>query len=113
LVRVALIKREAIPFVETSMHGQFESPLNRHRRTSQQTTIEFLLLPIFLAVVLVALMILQPNAATWIAEAAQAEFVGDAPFLLPPTQLAQPNAEPHSVTSAWIARVQTAWRGQR
>jgi hypothetical protein len=95
------------------MHGQFEGPLKRDRRTSQPTAIQFLVLPIFLAVVLVALMVLQPNAATWIAEAAQAEFVGDAPSVLPPTQLAQPAAEPHSVASDWIARVQTAWRGQR
>ena len=95
------------------MHGQFESPAKRDNRASQHTAIEFLVLPIFVVVALVLLMLVQPNAATWIANAVQAEFVGDAPSVPPPTQFAQPAAEPHSVTAEWIARVQTAWRGQR
>lgn len=113
LVGFALIKRGAIPFVENSMHGQFERPAKNDSRGSRRTAIEFLALPVLAAIVLVAIMIMQPNAATWIAEAVQAEFAGDAPSVPPPTQLAQPAVEPHSGTSDWIARVQTAWRGQR
>jgi hypothetical protein len=95
------------------MHGRFGKPDKNESRVSKDVGVGFLVLPIFVAIVLVALMIIQPNTPTWIAEAVQAEFVGDTPSELSPTQFAQPAAEPHSMTSGWISRVQTAWRGQR
>ena len=95
------------------MHGTFERPYDRESRVRRSAETSFLILPIFLVIVAVALMIVQPNTSNWIAEAVQAEFVGDTPSELSPTQLAQPAAEARFVTSDWISRVQTAWRGQR
>jgi hypothetical protein len=99
--------------MEASMHGTFERPYDRESRVRRSAGTSFLILPIFLVIVVVALTIVQPNTSNWIAEAVQAEFVGDTPSELSPTQLAQPAAEPRSTTSDWISRVQTAWRGQR
>jgi hypothetical protein len=95
------------------MHGRFDRPDKNDSRVAKDIGIGFLVLPIFVAIVLVTLMIIQPNTPTWIAEAVQAEFVGDTPSEPSPTQFAQPAAGPRSMTSGWISRVQTAWRGQR
>ena len=97
------------------MHGGFEKPGKSEHRISRETGIGFLVLPIMIAIVVVTLSILRPSPSNWIAEAVQAEFMGEG-FVPPgqsPTELAQPVGEPHSSTSGWIVRVQTAWRGQR
>jgi hypothetical protein len=101
--------------METSMHGQFEKPGRSDRRVSRDTGVGFLILPIVIVIVLVVLAVIQPTGSNWIAEAVQAEFIGDT-LALPdqsPRQLAQPATEPHSGAADWIARIQTAYRGQR
>jgi len=95
------------------MHGTIERPYDRESRVRRSAGTSFLILPIFLVIVVVALMIIQPNTSTWIAEAVQAEFVGGTPSELSPMQFAEPAAEPRSMTSGLISRFQTAWRGQR
>ncbi len=95
------------------MHGRFESPAKSDSRATQQAAIKYLFFPVLVVIALTALIVVQPNAASWIAEAVQAEFVGDVPSVPPPTQFVQPSAEPHSITSEGTARDQTAWRAQR
>jgi hypothetical protein len=83
--------------MEISMYGSFD------RRESDDSIYRnwgfgFLALPVLLALVLVGLVIAQPSASNWIAEAAQAEYA-DAYFApdVAPTQLAKPAMEIRTV----------------
>jgi len=89
------------------MHGRFEEREDFRKGTNlrQDIGLGFLVLPVVIAIALFALLVIQPAGSNWIAEAAQAEFVGDT-IPLSPTQLAQ---EPHSAAVEWM----TAYRGQR
>jgi hypothetical protein len=89
------------------MHGRFEGREDFRKGTNlrQDIGLGFLVLPVVIAIALLALLVIQPAGSNWIAEAVQAEFVGDT-IPLSPTQLAQ---EPHSATAEWM----TAYRGQR
>jgi hypothetical protein len=88
------------------MHGRFEERDGFRNETSlwQHIGLGFRILPFVIVIALLALLVVQPRGSNRIAEAVQAEFVGDT--VLSPTQLAQ---EPHSTTVEWIA----AYRGQR
>src|SRR5579864_1409538 len=97
LACLALIRRGHVNHHEASMHGRFDKPDENDSRLSKDIGTGFLVLPILVAIVLVALMIIQPNTSTWIAEAVQAEFVGNTPSELSPTQFAQPAADPRFV----------------
>jgi uncharacterized iron-regulated membrane protein len=69
-----------------------------------------------IVLVLVGLILSYPAASTWIAQAVQAEFVGNPPPVTEPTQIARPGTQmqtvradnsgqvdPPSNTSAWSA----------
>jgi hypothetical protein len=90
------------------MHGRFEKPGRSDSGFIRNIGVGFLVLPVLIAIALLALAISQPTASNWIAEAAQAEFAGDTgvPPGQSPTQLAQPAAEPHMRAADWIHRVQ-------
>jgi len=74
------------------MHGRFEKQAMSDGGLFRSNQIGFLVLLAFVAIALLVFIIIQPVASNWIAEAAQAEFAGDA--MVPPgqsfTQLAQP-----------------------
>ena len=115
----ALTKRGGKSMImEASMHGRFDKPAKIEKPANRSSVSSdagagLLIFPIFVLITLIVLAIIQPVTSNWIAEAVQAEFAGDVPSVPFPTQLAQPAGEPQSTTSNWIARVQTAWRGQR
>jgi hypothetical protein len=83
--------------MEISMFGSFD------RREAGDSIYRnwgfgFLALPVLLAMVLVGLVIAQPSASNWIAEAAEAEFA--AAYFAPdvaPTRLAKPAMEIRTV----------------
>jgi hypothetical protein len=81
------------------MHGTIErSRETSDRGTHRNSDIGFLAVPALIAVAMVGLVIFQPAASSWIAEAAQAEFA--ASFAMPeaaPTQLARPANEIRAV----------------
>jgi hypothetical protein len=82
------------------MHGSFERLSENNDRIHRSRDVGFLAIPILVAIVLVGVAMTQPAASNWIAEAAQAEFVG--PGLSPEaaqTQLAQPAGEMHTARS--------------
>ncbi len=74
------------------MHGTSEKFGRNENRVQPSWSIGFFVVPALLAIVLIALAILQPAASVWISEAAQAEFTG-AYGLPDAAQLAKP-AEP-------------------
>jgi hypothetical protein len=77
--------------VEMSMHGSFDRFQEHRDRTNRDWNIALFALPILVVTALAALAIIQPNAPSWISEAAQAEFVGlNSPDVVPPAQIAQP-----------------------
>jgi hypothetical protein len=71
------------------MHGSFERSGENANRVQPSWSVGFLVLPLVLVIVLVALAMTQPIASNWISEAAQAEFVGTDVAPAAPTQLAQ------------------------
>ena len=83
------------------MHGSLDRPLRDGQRSSGRWDIKLVALPILVVIALVGLVVSSPNASRWIAEAAQAEFVGTdlVPDLAPPTRLALPANEIRVVRS--------------
>jgi hypothetical protein len=57
--------------MEASMHGSFDRP----RKSDRSSGIGFFALPALLVIVLIGLAVTHPVVLTWIADAAQAEFV--------------------------------------
>ena len=73
------------------MHGTFERSRKTGKTVESNSGLGFVVIPALLAVTLIALVIMQPNASLWISEAAQAEFAGITPVPeAAPTRLAQP-----------------------
>jgi len=97
------------------MHGRFDKRGNYRNDSNliRDVGLGFLILPVVIAIALIALVVVQPPASNWIAEAVQAEFIGTLPPGQTPTQLAQPSDEPHSTADWMIKRVDAAYRGQR
>jgi hypothetical protein len=63
------------------MHGTFDRPGENNHHVDRRSDIGFKALLVLAAIAMVGLVITEPNASTWIAEAAQAEFA--APSLSP------------------------------
>jgi hypothetical protein len=82
--------------MEASMHGRFEKQGKSDSGFFRRNRSGFLILPAFIAIALLAFVIIQPVASNWIAETVQAEFAGIAaePPAQSPTQLAQPADAP-------------------
>jgi hypothetical protein len=61
------------------MHGTFERSRKTEETADWSSGLGFVVIPALLAVALIALVIMQPNASLWISQAAQAEFAGVTP----------------------------------
>jgi hypothetical protein len=70
------------------MHAPYDKRKSS-QRTEPTSGVGLFILPAFVAIVLVVLAVLQPNAPLLISQAAQAEFVGDVADM--PTQIGQPD----------------------
>jgi hypothetical protein len=73
------------------MHGTFDRSGKTGKSVNPNTSLRLVVIPALLAVAVIALAIMQPNASRWIAEAALAEFAATYP--LPeaaPGRFAQP-----------------------
>ena len=83
--------------VEMSMHGSFDKFQEHRNRTNRDWNIALFALPILVVTALVAMAIIQPNAPSWISEAAQAEFAGmNSPDVVP-ARSAQPAMQVRTV----------------
>ena len=79
------------------MHGSFDRS-GKSESFSGRSRIGFFAFPVLLAVALIALVILEPAASKWIAEAAQAEFADLDGVPEPgPTQITRPDMEIRTV----------------
>jgi hypothetical protein len=76
--------------VEMSMHGSFDRLQEHRNRTNRDWNVALFALPILVVTALVSLAIIQPQAPSWISEAAQAEFVGMTSPDVGPAQIVQP-----------------------
>jgi hypothetical protein len=77
--------------MEASMHGTFDRSGKTGKTVNPNSGLRLVVIPALLAVALVALVIMQPDAARWISEAVQAEFAATYPVPEDaPTRLAQP-----------------------
>jgi hypothetical protein len=85
--------------MEASMHGSFDKQPRGSQSAYRNWSMKLIALPILAAVALIAFAISHPGASRWIAEAAQAEFVGTdlVPDIAPPTRLAQPSNDIRTV----------------
>ena len=81
------------------MHGSFDKQPRDSESVYRNWNMKLIALPILAVVALIAFAISHPGASRWIAEAAQAEFVGTdlVPDIAPPTRLAQPRNELRTV----------------
>jgi hypothetical protein len=76
------------------MHGSLKKPDKTERHISGSGDKRFLAIPAVLLIVLISFLVSHPVASSWIAQAAQAEFVGvDWTPDLVPTQIAKPAME--------------------
>jgi hypothetical protein len=62
--------------MEASMHAPFDRSRKGDDRTEPKSGIGFLILPVLMAIVLIALAMVHPKASIWISQAVQAEFGG-------------------------------------
>jgi hypothetical protein len=85
--------------MEASMHGSLDKQPREGKSAYRNWNMKLIALPILGGVALIAFVISHPEASKWIADAAQAEFVGTdlVPDLVPPTQLAQPGNQIRTV----------------
>ncbi len=58
------------------MHGSFDRPRKSDDRIHRSSGIGFFVLPGLLVIALIGLAVTHPVVSSWIADAAQAEFVG-------------------------------------
>ena len=72
------------------MHGTFERTEEAVKKAYSDWGIGIFILPVLVVVALVGLVLTHQEAAQWISEAAQAEFVGANPPEAVPAQVAQP-----------------------
>jgi hypothetical protein len=93
----------AHPHAEASMLVPFDRSNNNQSNRNQKSIREkwgfgFIILPMVIAVVLIALAFIQPTAINWISESVQAEFTGDVAIPdEPPTQIARPRMQMRTV----------------
>jgi hypothetical protein len=85
--------------MEASMHGSLDKQPREGKSAYRNWNMKLIALPILGVVALIAFVISHPGASKWIADAAQAEFVGMdfVPDLAPPTRLAQPDNQIRTV----------------
>jgi hypothetical protein len=81
------------------MQGPVEKQPRDGRNAYRNWDIKLFALPVFLAAALIGFVVSHPGAFKWIADAAQAEFVGTdfVPDPAPPTRLAGPKNETGTV----------------
>jgi hypothetical protein len=79
------------------MHGTFDRRPHETRSTPRGWSTALIALPVLIVIALVGMAVSHPLAAKWIAEAAQAEYVGTEfvgtdvmPNLVEPTRIAPP-----------------------
>jgi hypothetical protein len=86
--------------VEASMHGSLDRSDQSRNRTGRSWSIEFFVLPVLVAIGLIAaLAIRKPVVSAWISDAARAEFVGlNSPGVVP-AESAQPDMQIRTVTA--------------
>jgi hypothetical protein len=88
--------------METHMHGSFDRSGDNDNRTHRSWSVGFFAVPVCIAIALIGFVLTHPVAATWISEAAQAEFAGINPAPeLAPTQLARPAMEFRTVKATY------------
>jgi hypothetical protein len=93
----------AHPHAEASMLVPFDrSNKNQSHRNPKSIREKwgfgFIILPMVIAVVLIALAFIQPTASNWISESVQAEFTGDVAMPVEaPTQIARPRMNMRTV----------------
>jgi hypothetical protein len=58
------------------MHAPFDRSRKSDQATEPRSGVGFIILPVLMAIVLIALTILHPKASLWISQAVQAEFGG-------------------------------------
>ena len=83
------------------MQGPVEKQPRDGRNAYRNWDIKLFALPVFLATALIGFVVSHPGVSRWIADAAQAEFVGTdlVPEIAPPTRLAAPKYEIRTVTA--------------
>jgi hypothetical protein len=85
--------------MEASMQDPVEKQPRNSKNVYRNWDIKLLAVPLLLGVALIGFVVSHPGAAKWIADAAQAEFVGTdvVPDLVPPTRLAEPKNQIRTV----------------
>ena len=81
------------------MQGPVEKQPRDGRNAYRNWDIKLFALPVLLAAALIAFVVSHPGVSKWVADAAQAEFVGTdfVPDIAPPTRVAGPNNEIRTV----------------
>jgi len=81
------------------MQGPVEKQPRDSRSAYRNWDIKLFALPVLLAAALIGFVVSHPGVSKWVADAAQAEFVGTdlVPDLAPPTRLAGPKHEVRTV----------------
>jgi hypothetical protein len=81
------------------MQGPVEKQPSDSRNAYRNWDVKLFALPVLLAAALIGFMVSHPGASKWVADAAQAEFVGTdiVPDLAPPTRVAEPKSEIRTV----------------
>jgi hypothetical protein len=80
------------------MHGSLDKQPQDDQSVGRRWDVKLVALPILVVIALIGMAVSHPSASRWIAEAAQAEFVGtDLVPDLAPTRLAQPTNEIRTV----------------
>jgi hypothetical protein len=67
---------EYIRFVEASMHSRFGRSRSKKDGFFEKWGFGFVILPVLLAIAMIALSVFEPKNSNWIAESVQAEFGG-------------------------------------
>ena len=62
--------------MEASLHGPFDKSPKGEPNIYRNWSLKLLALPLLLAIALISFVVSHPEAARWIADAAEAEFVG-------------------------------------
>ena len=81
------------------MQGSVEKQLRDSRNVYRNWDVKLFALPVLLATALIGFVVSHPGASKWVADAAQAEFVGMdiLPDLTPPVRVAEPKSEIRTV----------------
>jgi hypothetical protein len=80
--------------MEASMHGSFDESGKTEKVNSIRQGSGFLVIPVLLGIVAVALAVARPEVSRWISQAAEVEFAISNPEPeVAPTRLARPSGE--------------------